>query len=326
MIKLENEAIKVFTDYDSIYIKEAMNVYKYLNKKTFEAFTTINLFKPVLDVIFNLYKQSPKVTYFEAQKPVFVSSGKSVLVACSSGLDSVYQALYLRNQGYDVTLLHLENCNYYTNGLEKKVFLEFAKRFNFKYFMPKISPKQKSEYKKEWQENSFKNFLIYSLSLVYMLKNNIHCLSSGDDLRLDISEAMPGTNDGDSHQETEAFMQARGIDFIPVKSNINKAMRLAYIRECGAGDYYISSVGPGRLNQMLHNKYEKEFNVKLDKYNAASDRKDCMHILLDKYYNHIDIPKALEDRCWEKVSKGADNVFFDKKISLRQRIKNLIEY
>lgn len=326
MIELENEAIRVFTDYDSLYIKEAMNVYKYLNKKIFKDFNTINLFKPVLDIIFKLYTQTPKVTYSIAQKPVFVNSGKSVLVACSGGLDSVYQALYLRNQGYNVILLHLENCNYYTNGLEKKVFLEFANHFNFKYFMPKISPKQKSDYKKEWQENSFKNFLIYSIAVSYMLENDIHYLSSGDDLRLDISEAVPGTNDGDSWQETEAFMQAMNIDFIPIKSATNKAMRLAYIRKYGAGNYYISSVGPGRLNRILHDKYEKKFNVKLDKYNAASDRKDCMHILLDKYYNYIDIPKALEDRCWQKVSKGADNIFFDKKIPLEQRIKNLIEY
>jgi len=323
-MQLENEALKLTTDYNT-YAEAAMEVYKFLNQETFQAFSTIDLFKTTLDALFTAHKQTPVVKYTPAKQPIFVNNNK-VLVCCSGGLDSVYQALFLRYSGFDVTLFHVDNINKYTNGQEKKVFLEFAEKFNFSYFMPKVSAVTSGEYKKFWQENSFKNFLIYSMAVDYMLANNICFLSSGDDLRLDIAHSVCGTNTSDCKELTIAFMKTFGINFIPLNSATNKAQRLKFLYDKDAGDYYISCVGPGRLIQTQHNRYENKYGIKLDKWCCTSCRKCCMHILLNKYYNNQAIPEELEEHCWNKLAIGADNIYFDKSIPLEKRIKNLIDY
>lgn len=322
---LENEAAKLYVETNT-YAKEALDVYKYLNQKEFNIPETISPFSNTLQLIYKCHNQPFVLISHYAPKPTFCKSNNRVLCACSGGLDSCFQALYLRDKGYDVTLMHLQGANYYTNGQESKVVFEFAKRFNFKLYMPKISPKFKTEYSKQWSENSWKNFLIYSICIDYMIANNIFFLSSGDDLGLDVSKQVTGVNTGDSKQITEAFMEAMGVNFIPVDRNIDKAKRLKYVRECGAGDYYISCVGPGRLIETQHERYSKKFNFETDKRNCYSCRKCCMHLLQDKYLNNINIPKELEDRCWEKVAIGADEPFFGKNIPLEKRIQNLKDY
>lgn len=322
---LENEAAKLYVETNT-YTKEALDVYKYLNCEKFENFETIGLFKNTLDLIFKCHNQTPIIFYKSRQKSTFCKPNNRALCACSGGLDSCFQALYLRDKGYDVTLMHLINSNYYTNGQEYKVFKEFAKKFNFKTYEPKMSPKFKTEYSKQWSENSWKNFLIYSICIDYMIANNIFFLSSGDDFGLDVSKQVTGVNTGDSKQITEAFMKSFGVNFIPVDRKIDKAQRLKYIRKQGAGDYYISCVGPGRLIQSQHERYSKKFNFETDKWNCYSCRKCCMHILQDKYLNNIEIPEELEDRCWEKVAIGADEPFFGKDIPLEKRIQNLKDY
>lgn len=325
MIILENEAAKLYVEND-VYSKYALDVYKYLNKAQFEDFSTIDLFEPVLKLILECHKQHPEISFKAAKKPSFVKDDNRVLLCCSGGLDSVYQALRLRELGYDVILMHLNGANFYENGQAHKVFESFAEKFSFDAYEPKISPKHKGEYKKAWQENSFKDFLIYSIAIDYMIKHNIRYLSSGDDLRLEMKDQVTGVNTGDARQLTEAFINAFGIEFLPVDRNIDKAQRLAYLDRFGARDYYLSCVGPGRLIRSQHERYEKKFGVKTDKWCCFSCRKCCFHLLADHYFNGKPLPQELINRCWDKMAVGADAAFFGKHLDLQTRIKNLRDY
>lgn len=327
-MQIKNEAIELFLPELSTakYTCLAANIYKYTNQKDFQNFSTSSLYKPVLSELFKAHNQSPLINYEHELPPNFIKNNK-VLLCCSGGLDSVYQALYLK-PNFDVILLHLANANAYTNAQEEKAFIDFAEKFNFKYIMPKISAKHNTEYKKYWQENSFKNFLIYSIAVDYMLEYGIHFLSSGDDLRLSIINQAVGVNTGDCRELTEAFLKAFNISFLPVDSTVHKAKRLAFLDKFGARDYYNSCVGPGRLIRIQNERYSHKFNQHLDKWNCCSCRKCCMHILLDHYYNSIQVSKELEERCWEILGnkKSADFVFFDTKLPLSVRINNLINY
>ena len=327
MITLENEAAKLQVEHNT-YAEAALNAYKYLNKERFKDFETISLFEPVLDLIFDCHDQHPSIRYVRADKPTFCEDGSQVLVCCSGGLDSVYQALKLRDAGYDVTLMHLNGANFYSNGQEYRAFREFADRFSFKTYEPKISPKHNGEYKKFWAENSFKDFLIYCVTIDYMLNHSIKYLSPGDDLRLSMKDQVTGVNTGDARELTVAFMESFSVNFIPVDATVDKAKRLAYLEEKGARDYYLSCVGPGRLIQSQRKRYEAKFGVKVDRWCCCSCRKCCMHLLLDHYYNNKKLPQELVDRCWDKLGdpRSADYVFFNESISLEQRIKNLISY
>lgn len=321
---LSNEAAKIET-LCNIYTKDALDCYKYFNKEVFEDFETISLFSGYIKQLCIAHNQFPTILYRDVNKPTFVKNNK-VLLCFSGGLDSVYQALKLREQNYEVILFHIINLNYYTNGKEKEVVQEFAKEYNFELITAKISPIHKSEYKKHWNENSFKNCLIYSMAIDHMLSYGIGNLSSGDDLRLSIKDHLVGTNTGDCYELTKALINDFGVSFIPVDGNINKAERLKYVYEKGANNLYNSCVGPGRLITMLNTKYSKFYNINTDKWNCLTCRKCCMHILLNYYYNGFKYPEELIERCWDKVSIGADNVFFDKSIPLDIKIKNLIKY
>lgn len=327
MITLQNPAATLHIE-SKQYSEEALKVYQYLNKETFENFTTISLFKPVLSLVCQCHEQFPTITYKQALKPTFCAKNNKVLICCSGGLDSVYQSLFLRAQGYEVILMHLIGANFYSNGQEYKVFAEFAKKYGFTTYEPKISPAHKGEYKKYWSENSFKNFLIYSIAIDYMLEHNIYYLSSGDDLGLDISNQVTGVNTGDAKQLTDSFMWNFGVNFIPVDKKVDKAQRLAFLDKYGARDYYLSCVGPGRLIQSQRKRYETKFKVKVDKWCCCTCRKCCFHILLDYYYNNKHFPQELIDRCWEKLGNknSADYIFFNSSIPLAERIKKLKTY
>lgn len=328
---LENEALKIEVDCNcTYYTKHALNVYKYLNCEKFEDFETIELFKPVLELIFKKYNQFPKVIYkkLPVYSPYCYPVKKRVLVAFSGGLDSCAAALKLKEEGWEVNLFHCINANQYENFQAVNCVKEFAKKFNFPLYTAKFSPKFKGKYKKFWSENSYKNFLIYSICYDLAMKLHIGFISSGDDLNLSLKDSVMGVNDGDSKEYTEAFMKSMCINFIPLPKDFDKGQRLMLLYKYDAGDYYYSTTTPGRLVKTLHDKYEKKYNIKLDKYNAGSDRKDCFHCLLLYYYYNYKYPQEFINHCWEKLGdkKSPDYVFFNKNIPLEQRIKNLKNY
>ena len=321
---IENEAGKLTTDYN-IYSSEAFKCYKYFNLEHFQDFQTIDIFKDTIDQLCIAHNQFPNITYTHVEKPVF-EKNKKVLLLCSGGLDSVYQAFILRDKGYEVTLLHLSNANYYSNGQEKKVVEAFAEKFNFPLIMTKIAPNFKSDYKKFWAENSFKDALLYTIAIDYMINLKIGNLSSGDDLRLPMANQALGVNTGDCREVTEAFMKSFGVNFIPVDDTKIKSDRLKKIYDEGAEDYYNSCVSVGRLTEFFRKNAEKKYNVKLDKYCCTKCRKCASHIAYNYYFNNMFYPKELIDECFKVMAEKADAVYFANKNTDEERREALRNY
>lgn len=314
----------------SIY---ALKVYDIMNTSTNWDFSTCETPKEFISVIRLLsnYGLSIKKVNSFIEPTLYKSitmnikdnQNKKVCLAFSGGLDSVYQALYLREQNYDVYLFHIENMNAYTNGQELKVAREFAKKFNF----PLTTIRFHKTGNKVWQENPFKDFLIYSACIDWCDYNDCNLISSGDDMRLSMKDSVFETNVSDSKEATsEFFKNFINIKFIPVDATVTKDKRLKYLEKFNARDYYNSCVGPGRLTKYYHNKYEIKYNVKLDAWNCASCRKCCSHIWYDYAFNNKKYPVDLLERCWDKMSVGADATFFKGKKTFEEKKKALLNY
>ena len=310
---------------NSYFTNFALDMYDNFNKAKFnEEFTTP--FVETANVIYSAFSQKGKIIKENADEKRFNDNG-TILLAFSGGLDSVYQALRLKETGKKVVLFHVKNMNFYTNGQEYKAAKIFAEYKNFDFVEASVTPIKNSEYKKVWKENPAKNELFFCMMLDYILENGGNKFSSGDDLNLTLKNAVPDTNLSDAKEVTLSFMnEIKGVEFIPIPK-VNKADRIKYLAENNCLDYYYSCVTAGRLVRYLHDKAEQKFNIKLDYWDCgAACRKCAFHSLLKHYYLEEEFPDEYINKCWDTISKGADNVFFDKSIPLEQRIKNLIEY
>ena len=321
---IENEAVKIEFSVENDLIKNAADIYKYCNTERFNRGEVFSCFANTLNMIAKAHKQK-EFTNIRKIELTKMKENKKVLVLFSAGLDSVYQAVNLRNKGYEVTLFHMCNQNKYTNGQEEKVAKLFAQKYNFPIIYGKFSAPLNGKFVKFWQENSWKNFLLYTMARSYCLKNEIGNISSGDDLRLSITDAVVGTNLSDSKELTTTFMKDMNINFIPCDGD--KELRLKFIFDNNLQDDFYSCVGPGRTNQHWREHYIKKYGTEVEQYNCCACRKCSMHLLLRKYYLHnIELNPEFEDKLWKKLSIGADNVFFDLSIPLEKRIQNLKDY
>lgn len=313
--------------------EEALRLYTMCNVQTFNPNLCMDwLFLHSMDQIYQAHNQKHNFIAQDNYKFKHVENNKKVLVAFSGGLDSMYQVIYLLEHGYDVYLYHVANINYYTNGKEKQICQQFATEHKLPLIIStfKQNTKKDNDFKKYWKENSFKNILIYSMMLDYCLQYDIHYISCGDDLRLDIKDAVVGTNIADAKQVTTPFAfevgLKTGVNFIFVNHNTNKAQRLEKLLTNGCIDEFYSCVNPGRFNQSNHNRIEQKYHVHMEKYNCGVCRKCAFHSLLRHYYLNEPYNKEFIDFCWQKIAIGADYEFFKPTLPLETRINNLITY
>lgn len=311
----------------------ALKHYANFNQERFSSVVPTNfLFKETIEAIYEAHNQIIDTQVVSNIQAAPMVRNNKVLVAFSGGLDSMYQVLYLKEQGYEVILYHVANVNYYTNGKEKLVCEQFAEKFNLPLIIStfKQNTKKDNPYRKYWRENSFKNTLIYSMMLDYCLDKTISNISCGDDLRLDIKDAVVGTNIADAKQITIPFVKAVktlfNIGWLFVDHNVDKAQRIKKLMEYGCLDLFYSCVNPGRFNQSNHERIQKKFNVQMEQYNCGVCRKCAFHSLLRHYYLGEEYNKEFIDFCWNKICIGADYEFFKPSLPMEIRIKNLIEY
>lgn len=253
-----------------------------------------------------------------------------VVLGFSGGLDSVYQALTLKEEGYNVILYHLRGINSYENGQGTARCRKIAEKIGAKYIETVIGKK------KGWQqvpECPLKNELIMSLMIDYCLSEGVSKISMGDDLKLSLTDSVVGVNVTDAYELTTAFIDGiRGvvdIEFIPIRGG-EKIDRIKKLMEWGLENDYYSCVCGGRFNKSLHERNEKKYGVRLFEGNCGcSCRKCAMHNLLLHYDGIKVFPQEFVDRCWKilwKNKHSADYEFFKPTLPLQERIKNLFEY
>ena len=282
----------------------------------------------------NKWEYSPSVLckLSDITAPTITNSDlKTVVLGFSGGLDSVYQAIDLKERGYEVILYHLKGINTYENGQATKRCPVIAKKLGMPYVESVISKKRGAQ---SVPENPLKNELIMSLMIDYCLENNIPYISLGDDLNLSLKDSVTGINVTDSRELTNAFIdgvrKVIDIQFLPIMTHTSKLDRIRKLVEYGLENDYYSCVQAGRFNKKLHDLNEKKYGVELFDGNCGcSCRKCAMHNLLLHYGNVKVFPQEFIDRCWRVMwdnSHSADYELFRPDLPGRVRVNNLFEY
>lgn len=316
-------------------------LYDNFNKEIFDSEIGIpNAFEDFVQLVYNAHKQSFKRIYMKEisiPKCSYNKDSKDVLLGFSAGLDSVYQAIALKEQGYNVKLFYLINGNMYENGQSYKWAKVIAEKLNMPLITAKISPNTKKDnpYRKFWAENPIKNQYIMAMMVDTCIEYNIQYISMGDDFNLDIEHAAIGINLTDAKEMTQTWLKGLhhylpDIKFIPIENNIEKDKRIEKLIEYNLQDYYYSCVQSGRFNQKFHKTCEEKYNIKLFHNNCGTYCRKCaMHNLILYYKGIQTFPEDFINKCWERMwnnAHSADYVFFSPDIPLEQRIKNLLEY
>ena len=321
----------------SFFTKLFFPIYENFNQEYFDVtFKIPKCFKKIVRLVYKFHKQKCNLECAKCRKVEINSKSNKVVLGFSGGLDSCYQAFYLRKLGYKVILYYVKNINFYENGQAYKAALEFANKYNFKLVEASfVRNSNKDNPKRQfWNENPVKNQLILSMMCDFCLDNKIHYISLGDDFGLSIENATLGVNLTDAKQITKSFL--RGInkisndsfEFLKANRKIDKGKRLKLFVKNGCLDVYYSCLSPGRFNKTWRNNNINKFKVDLPKNNCGSCKKCVMHWLMLRYLNLTKPNKDFEKHCWEILSSKKNNAYthiFNGN-STEENIKRLFEY
>lgn len=264
---------------------------------------------------------------------------KDVVLGFSAGLDSVYQAILLKEHGYNVHLMFAKGINTYENGQAWKYAQPIADKLDVELIPVNVkkcmsSDLAKNPFKQKWPENPIKNELIMAAMFDICIEKGWQYISLGDDFDLSLKDAVAGVNTTDAKEVTLAFLNGvkqhvNGFKFIPIPKGHDKGVRLQKLIDYGLENLYYSCVTAGCRNKYFKKLVETKYGVKLFENNCGSCRKCCMHSLILHYTKKKTISDAYVDHCWKKLystGKSADYEFFRPDLPLETRIANLFSY
>lgn len=323
-----------------------MPLYDNFNQKTLDEKTSlIEPLKYLSNLVYEVFGQNlPSYDIVPHEEITLKDDTNDVVLGFSGGLDSCYQALLLKDAGYNVHLFHVSGVHAYEGLSEIPAVFSFAEKNDMDLIIVKWkrNNKKDNKYRQQWGDNAIKNQLIEAMMIDYCAEMGWNKVSIGEDNSYSIyrSDVMLGTNVTDCKEVQTAFEQAvkqfvGNVQFMlierPTNSQIhNKFERLKLLKERGLIDDYYSCVGAGRFNKYNHDVNEIKYDVKLTKYNCGCACTKCaLHNLVMHYGGLHTFPQPFIDKCWERLNKTAYNnmtAMFGLDIPIEQRVQNILTY
>ena len=251
------------------------------------------------------------------------------LVALSGGLDSVYLMHKLKEQGYDVTAVHVEGLNKSSAKFERNAAQQSARAAGVPLKVAKFKAPQQT-----FPDNPFKNQLVLSIMLDIGVKSGVYRFAVGSDWTTPLAEAVTGFTITDSIEVNreywagvkQRFPQAELL-FIP--DNEKKVARLAYLYDKGVLGYVSSCVAPLRFRESLHQRNQQKYHVLLLNGRCGSCYKCAMEYILLAETGRIRKDPAFYEHCFDTLatSKTAHRPdLFSKALPKEKRLENLLKY
>lgn len=330
--ELNTEEFKVtFKSRSKTFTQLGVDLFNIFNLKAFKKNVVIpEGFNNIIQLLYNKFEISaPNVTEIPYNAVNLTDNKEVVILTFSGGLDSCYQALKLKEQGYEVHLFHMSNANRYENGQGTKVAKEFAAAHNFKFIEAKLSNGYKY-----WPENPLKNQMILTTIIDYCIDNGYNRISLGESLALSTVETVAGINTTDSKDLTYMFIDdlkkyVNNLVILEVEGTPSKLDKLNLLSKYNSIDLYYSCLQAGRFNASRHKQAETKFNIKLPLHNCGCYCRKCATQNLLLYYGGVmTYPEEFIEKCWKIMYDNgfsSEKRFFTPDIPLEQRIKNLYE-
>lgn len=260
-----------------------------------------------------------------------IQENKKVMVAMSSGLDSVYLMHKLIDDGYDVTLCHIKGLNKSSACQEEKRAKQIAKLNNLKLvIVPFSAPKQ------TFADNPFKNQLILSIMLTEGIKRGIYRYALGSDWTTPLNEGVVGFSITDTievNQEYWAGVQKHfaQAELMFIDNDVKKASRIAYLyaKHPATFKFISSCVAPYRFQKHWHELNSNKYNVHLLDGRCGACYKCCMEYLLLCEQGFITKNEQFYNHCWNILANSSTSHrpdLFALKLPLEQRKRNLFNY
>ena len=330
--ELNTDEFKVtFKSRSKTFTQLGADLFNIFNLKAFKKNVVIpEGFNNIIQLLYNKFEISvPNVTEIPYNAVNLTDNKEVVILTFSGGLDSCYQALKLKEQGYEVHLFHMSNANRYENGQGTKVAKEFAATHNFKFIEAKLSNGYKY-----WPENPLKNQMILTTIIDYCIDNGYNRISLGESLALSTDETVAGINTTDSKDLTYMFIDdlkkyVNNLVILEVEGTPSKLDKLNLLTKYNSIDLYYSCLHAGRFNASRHKQAETKFNIKLPLHNCGCYCRKCAtQNLLLHYGGVMTYPEEFIEKCWKIMYDNgfsSEKRFFTPDIPLEQRIKNLYE-
>ena len=297
----------------------ALITYEYFNQSILDINTALpRISKNTIEIIEKYYDLKSNHEYYEY--PFVINQtmfNNKVLLACTGGLDSTYQAIRLKEQGYDLRLFCIcenNNKNEITavKQLAESLNVPFI-RCNFIYQDVKV-------------KNVFKNIVLYSLMMDYCQAENVYYISTGDDVTTDINTLHLQTDLAKAKQLTKTLFNDLYLiyhfSFIPA-IKIQKYQKLIKLEEYNLLNTFYSCVGKSELNKINRNYIQTKYNVNLYANNCGKCKKCSLYNLLAYYYLNANFSQEFVDYCWLNVSK---DFRFNNKLTFDEKFNNLSNY
>lgn len=290
--------------------------YEHFNQNNIESKTALpQIFKNTIEVIEKYYGINSEHSYFEYPFDIHTTTfNKNVLLACTGGLDSTYQAIFLKEKGYNVTLFYM--CEDNTKG-EASAVINLANEL----ILPRI--RCNFIHNNDYTTDTFQNLVFYSLMIDCCQAENIYYISSGNDATLDLYDITLTKNLNKARQITDTFFNdlylRYSFSIIPAHKT-TKLEKLRKLKNYSLLDTYYSCNYPSKINKINRNQIQTKFGIKLGKHNCGKCEKCALYNLLYYYHFNYDFTDDFIDYCWDIMSS---NPLFSPYLDFDTKLKNL---
>lgn len=300
---------------------DALFVYDYFNGNALQKYGALPcIFKNTIALLDKLNYYNIEHTFYDLSYDIEKTSFcRSVLLAFSGSLDSIYQVLNLQEQNYDLTLFYL---NYNTLLSSKRLtqVKALAEKLDLPLIICNLELNEQLSVK-----NDFETLLMYSLMLDCCQDKNIYYISSSENLLN--KSCSKGPSDQKRILETffnELYLKF-SFDFIKAPK-INKIEKLAKLRELGLDQEFIDCTNTDKFLKINRNKLITQLHLDLPDNNCGKCPKCVFYNLLRHYYFNEEMPQEYLNYCWKTLITENPRGLFHADLSLATLINNLANH
>lgn len=248
------------------YTEHLIHLYNYFSRNENDLSTEEHIakgYKPVMQYLNDLMYSNSIVFIDDIQVPQLnLKVDNTVIVGYSSGIDSTYQALRFKHEGYNVVLLHLANLNR-SYPDEATSCEQFAKYYGFKLIEVDVKHIQTEH----WVDNPLKNqVLCIGLAIDLALQLGTNKIALGNHESSDISTCHIQYSYTDAIEVFTPFLESvrshvNNFEYFPVDKEKIDCFKFITENYPEALKFVNSCIAPHRFKKTWNKNAREKFGL-----------------------------------------------------------------